>query len=430
MDMLSERWRVYFVGGYVRDVLVGASEEVDQDILVVGATPRELLDVLSRFGKAELVGKSFGVIKFRRGGRTYDFSVPSLRTPTGSVPAPNMSLEEDLRQRDFTVNAIAYDILNRALVDPTGGLRDIERRLLKQTSPSAFQSDPIRVLRLCRLKAKLGFDVDAETSASARRFAKRLSDVAKERIGEEFRKIMLLSKPSSALRCLLEVGALDVVLPELAACVGVTQPGGMHAFDVFDHILRTVDESPPKPLVRFAALFHDITKPAHRFVGEDGRARFYGHQTTAAKLAKDWLEEHAFSKRFASAVAQLVKHHMFTHATTEKGIRRFIRRVGEELVEPLFELRFADTKAQGLGGDIDAEMEYCRRVRSVLEQKPPLSVRDLAVDGYDVMNVLGIPPGPDVGKALGKLLAAVIDDPTLNEREKLLEMLRSMKPND
>ncbi|RKZ25505.1 hypothetical protein DRQ29_06225 [bacterium] len=173
-------------------------------------------------------------------------------------------------------------------------------------------------------------------------------------------------------------------------------------------------------------MFHDITKPRHREIAENGRAKFYNHQISAAKVAERLLEKYAFSKRFAENVAKLVRYHMFTHAETEKGIRRFVRKVGEELLDDIFQLRFADTKAQGLGGDMDAEMEYYERTMKILSEKPPLSVKSLAVNGNDVMNILQIPPGPIVGEVLNKLLEIVIDDPSKNRREILIDLMKNM----
>ncbi|MCD6124280.1 HD domain-containing protein [bacterium] len=412
---------IYYVGGYVRDVLLGLPTQ-DRDVLVRGPKLTDLVEILSPIGRAELVGKSFNLVRFWYKGERFDIVVPSRRTPAGSIPEPGMSLIDDLKCRDFTINAIAWDILKKQVIDPLKGLEDLENRLLRATGKNAFIDDPLRILRMCRLASKLGFKIDDGTFLAAKECANKLQTVFKERIGDEFGKIMLLEKPSIALKCLHEVGALEVILPELSECVGVSQPGGIHAYDVFEHILRTVDETRADLLVRFAALFHDITKPRHKIIGDDGRARFYGHQESSAKVASRWLKKFAFSHKLADNVAKLVRLHMFTHAQTEKGIRRFIRKVGEELLEPLFELRFADTKAQG-HGDLEAEIKYKNRVYEVLSKKPPLSVKDLAVDGHDVMRILGIPPGKKVGEVLNFLLEKVLEDPNLNEKEKLEKLI-------
>ncbi len=424
LEELLERGEVYFVGGTVRDFLLGIPRS-DQDILVAGIAPDELVEILRKYGYAEWVGRSFNVIKFHYGGRTYDVALPSRRGAEGAEYDPNLSVEEDLTGRDFTVNAIAFCLRTQQFLDPTGGIEDIRKKVLRATTDEVFRFDPLRIIRLCRLAAKLGFDIDPHTKELALASVENIKDLPPERVGEEMNKIMLLPKPSAALRCLVKIGAMEILLPELVECIGVTQPGSLHSYDVFEHIMLTIDYAPPDPLVRFAALFHDITKPQHRFVDETGRARFYGHQVSAARLARKWLEKFAFSKKFAGNVAKLVRYHMYTHAATDKGVRRFIRRVGKELLPALFELRFADTRAQGPAGDLDAELQYAQRVRKILEEKPPLSVRDLEVDGYDVMRILGIPPGPKVGEVLNYLLAAVIDDPNKNRREILEEMIRN-----
>ncbi len=416
--------RVYFVGGYVRDVLLGTKNSADQDILVTGISLEQLAEILSRYGKAEIVGRSFGLVKFRFRKKHYDFSVPSIRTANGNIPNPLLSIEQDLMERDFSVNSIAFDIIERCIIDPIDGIADLRRMLLRQTTPKSFEADALRILRMCRISKKLNFNIERATFQNARKHASFLENIALERIGEEFTRVIMLDKPSEAIKCLFAVGAIDIIIPELSACAGVSQPGGMHAYDVFEHILRAVDESPKESLVRFAALFHDITKPRHRVIGEDGRARFYGHQNSSAKVAMRWLEKHAFSHKFAYSVAKIIENHMFAHAATEKGIRRFIRKVGEDLIEPLFALRIADTKAQGINSNLDEEMAYHSRVREVLSQKPPLTVKALEVNGNDVMRVLNISSSPKVGEVLDKLLSFVIDDPSLNERTKLLELIK------
>ncbi len=314
---LSNKGKVYFVGGFVRDKLLKI-ERTDQDILITNISPDLLIEILRKYGFAEWVGKSFRVAKFHYGGNVYDFSIPSERTIHSARQIPNMSIQDDLRQRDFTINAVAYDITNHKYIDPTGGVEDIENGIIRMVNPDVFSADPLRVIRLCRLRAKLDFNIDKKTKESAISSVSLLEEISSERIGEEFYKIMKLNKPSDAFRCMLKLGILDKILPELSACSGVTQPGGMHAYDVFEHTMRTIDESPAEPLVRFSALFHDITKPRHRDVQADGRARFYGHQITAEKVARKWLTRYAFSHKFADNVAKLVRYHMFTHAETDK----------------------------------------------------------------------------------------------------------------
>ncbi|MCD6594645.1 HD domain-containing protein [bacterium] len=424
LDELESRGEIYFVGGFVRDMLIGI-ERTDQDILVIGIEPDELVKILQKYGFADWVGKSFSVIKFHCDGQIYDISIPSKRT--NSIPDEKILLVDDLSSRDFTINSIAYNIETGELIDPTNGIKDIESKILRSTDEHGFENDPLRLLRLCRLRAKLNFDIEPQTFDIAKNSVSKISNIPPERIGEEFTKIMKLDKPSSAFRCMQQLGIIDIIIPELAECVGITQPGGMHAYDVFGHILHAIDESPPNLLVRFAAMFHDITKPQHRELAEDGRAKFYNHQMSAAKVAKRWLEKYAFSKKFTDDAAKLVRYHMFTHAETDKGVRRFIRKVGEQLLSAIFELRFADTKAQGLGGDMDAEMRYYVRTMKILSEKPPLSEKALAVNGNDIMNILQIPPGPNIGKILKKLLEIVIDDPSKNERETLVEIIRTLK---
>ncbi len=414
---------IYYVGGFVRDFLLNINH-IDRDVLVCGIELPKLSDILKKFGRADIVGKSFNVIKFSNKSIKYDFVVTSNRTQSGCFPDSSLSLEEDLVQRDFTINSIAWDLSQKTIIDPLSGLKDIKNKILRANSINAYINDPLRIIRLCRFSAKLSFKIEQSTKKIATNSLEDLSNIAMERIGDEFKKFMLLKNPSIVFECLLEIGALKVLLPELYECVGVSQPGGMHAYDVFQHTLKTIDESPEDLLIRFGALFHDISKPSHKILGENGRARFYNHQKTAGEIALKWLKDHSFSYKFAEDVATLVEFHMFSHAETEKGIRRFIRNLGEDLLYPLFELRLADTKAQGLGGDIDEEIQYRNRVMKVLLSKPPLAVQDLQLNGYDVIRILDIIPGKTVGDVLNYLLEKVIDDPKLNKREILREIAK------
>jgi tRNA nucleotidyltransferase/poly(A) polymerase len=222
-----------------------------------------------------------------------------------------------------------------------------------------------------------------------------------------------------------ESGLLAHILPELEACVGVDQPGGYHKYDVFEHIIRTIDEAKPSLRLRLAALFHDIRKPQHKRLVDDG-ATFYGHESGGARVTINVMNRLRYSKDLAADVAMLVERHMFTTDVTDKGLRRLIRRVGLELIYDLLDLRRADVAAQGMGGKTDDVDEFERRIREEIDKKPPFGLRDLALSGSDIMSMLNIPPGPVVGHILDHLMEKVLDQPEDNRRETLERYARDL----
>jgi len=433
LNVLPDATEVYVVGGSLRDMIADVSPVRELDILVTGIDGEALLQILREFGYAENVGKSFSVIKWHLGkGNVIDVSLPSMRNieiPSGSRIIPEMSLEDDLAQRDFTVDALALNLRNGEFHDPFGGAKDLDRGVLRAVDDNSLNADPIRCLRGAYICARCNLKPDDRTFSLIKKASPKLSDIAPERIGEELRKLLLcLRKPSEALRFWRDWGILKIIIPELSVGVGVTQEGGWHAYDVFEHLLHTVDAAPAILDVRLAALFHDIGKPSRRrYLREDDRAIFYGHQQTGERMTRAVMERLKFSNALTDRVCRLVRHHMFTHAETDKGVRRFIRRVGEDILDELFMLRYADIEAQGTDREQLSDREYQERVRSILDERPPLSFRDLAVDGEDVMKILGISEGPRVGEILEALLEKVIENPSANERSVLIRALREKK---
>ncbi len=431
---LPERAGIYLVGGAVRDAFIGLKYR-ELDILVTSLSVSELTSILRRFGKAEPVGKSFTVIKWFPRGRSgaIDVSIPAYRdfrpTARHSEEAldPSMTIEDDLGQRDFTANAIAIDLRTKALIDPYGGAGDIEAGILRAVAKNSLEADPLRCLRAAVICARCGFHPDEKTLELIEKTAPKIQTIAPERIAEELRKMLLLPKPSVALRLCRDWGLLKYFLPELAVCDGVTQEGGWHASDVFGHLLATVDSAPPKFPVRLAAMLHDIGKPARRkYLPDRDRAIFYGHQNLGERMTRKIMSRLLFSKDLTDRVAALVRFHMFTQAQTDKGIRRFVRKVGADLLEELFELRFADIEAQGTDRDKGPDEEFQRRINFVLSAKPPLSAKDLAIGGDEIMSLLGIEQGPLVGRILEGLLEFVIDDPSKNSPEELIAETRRL----
>jgi putative nucleotidyltransferase with HDIG domain len=431
---ILKRGKIYEVGGAVRDKYISpVLLDKDKDYLVTGIPMQDLCSLLREFGKVDLVGKSFGVIKFSLhkkydGENVFDIALPRKEYSTGPGHKDfkvefdhNLTVEEDLSRRDFTINAMAEDLSTKKLVDPLGGKKDIKKRLIRITNPNSFKDDPLRMLRAVQFAARFDFDLEEGTFESLCENVNLITFVSPERIQEELNKLLLKAKyPSTGFRLLQRAGLLKRIIPELEAGIGVDQPGGYHAYDVFEHSIQTVDNTPRELVIRLAALFHDLSKPKCRELTKDG-STFYGHDKKGARAAKRILERLRYSNEITQQVTLLVDKHMFTTGVTDKGVRRLIRKMGKELVFSLLDLRRADVVAQGKGGETRDVDELEERIRLEIERKPPFGVKDLEVNGNDIMNKFNLSPSPLVGQILNHLLEMVLDDPDLNKKEVLLK---------
>lgn len=431
IDDILRQGRIYEVGGTVRDRLLGRDNSApDRDYLVTGIPYDDLTKILKNHGQVNLVGKSFGVIKFTQsaGGapQTFDITLPRREHSTGVGHKefdiafdPFLKVEDDLSRRDFTINAMALALDTNELVDPLNGRLDLEKRQLRMVYDASFEDDPLRMLRAVQFAARFEFTIEPETFDAMRHHAPLINTISNERIAEELNKLLVLAKkPSVGFQLMRTAGLLKEVLPELQQCVGVDQPGGYHKYDVFEHTLYTIDVSQPRLRLRLAALFHDITKPQHKREVKDGAA-FYGHETTSAETASAVMRRLRYSNDLTNEVAALVERHMFTTDVTDKGLRRLIRRVGEDLIFDLLDLRRADVEAQGRGGTTEDVDRFEQQIRDELSRKPPLTASDLALNGYDIMEFFDLKPGPIVGEIINHLLECVLDNPENNARETL-----------
>ena len=435
LDLLHQSGEVYEVGGSVRDRLLGR-EPLDCDYLVRGIALPDLVDRLRTVGYADWVGRSFGVIKFTfdtpDGARaTVDVALPRSERSTGPGHRdfevnydPALPVEADLGRRDFTVNAMAVRLSDGFLIDPFGGREDLARGRLRLVFAEALEEDPLRILRAFGLVSRLGLSPDDELLTGMRRHAALLSGVSPERVAEEFAKLLVhAEKPSPALRLMRDTGALDVLLPEMKDTVGCDQPGPYHAYDVFEHTCYTVDAAPPRLAVRWAALLHDVAKPATREVRE-GKLTFYNHEHLGAGVARRVLARLRYGHELEDQVAVLVERHLFNTDMGDRGLRRIIRAVGPERMGDLLDLRRADVQGQGMGAPTEDVDRFEARVQAELAAHRPFSRSDLAVDGFALMSELGVPPGPRLGQILDHLLERVLDEPEHNERATLLAWAR------
>jgi poly(A) polymerase len=418
------------VGGYVRDTLLERPHP-DLDVLVEDGRALELAErfaVLAGARRPALFPR-FGTAQVTWGDRSVEFVsaraesyAPDSRKPFVQ-PA---SVEEDLLRRDFTVNAMLMDFDGR-IQDPLGGRADLERRLLRTPRPAevTFSDDPLRMLRAIRLASQLGFDLAPDLLPTMRRLRERARPpvLSVERVADELRKMLLSDRPRRALELLDEGGLLELLLPEVYACHGVEQ-GGYHVADVYGHTLLTVEEAArrgPRDLVlRLAALFHDVGKPPT--ATPDGA--FHGHHDIGAELTDDALTRLRFSNADVDRVSRLVRLHLrpvfYDSGWGDGAVRRLARDAGD-LLWTLMALARADVAASAYpdGAKLD-ELEA--RLHGVLEETP--TRMSIPVDGRDIMELRGLPPGPEVGRIKRAVEELVLDGTLPPEREALLAHLR------
>ncbi|HKB28602.1 MAG TPA: HD domain-containing protein, partial [Candidatus Limnocylindrales bacterium] len=345
------------------------------------------------------------------------------------------TIEEDLARRDFTVNAMAWGARPGdapALVDPYDGRADVTARLLRAVGdPRArFEEDALRMVRGVRLAATLGFDIEPATLAGIEARSELVAHLSGERIAAELDKLLAAPIPSIGLRLMNDTGLLAQISPDLAAQRGIAQnkvPGE----DLWDHTLGSVDAAPPgRPIVRLAALLHDIGKPA-TFADD----HFLGHEAAGAELAGRFLDRLHSPRAVRDRVVELVRNHMFSYEPgwSDAAVRRFIARIetsGDGALSELLALREADNVGSGLAPGAGWLGELRARIAAELQAEAVLDRRGLAVDGTDLIDELGLSPGPILGRILEALLDRVIADPELNDRPTLLLLARALTAAD
>jgi len=408
---------VGLVGGCVRDLLLGRAPK-DWD-MVTSATPEQILAV---FPHGKVMGAS-------RGGATVP--IPREGEPYEVTPYRGANLAEDLARRDFTVNAMALG-LDGALHDPLGGRRDLAAGVIRAclAPHDRLSEDPLRALRAIRLAAQFEIDLDPSLAEALPAVAPRLADLAPERIGMEFARLLVTPRPVWAVERLREYGLLAAFAPELLEMVGVEQ-NQYHRYDVWNHALVALGLAPADLHLRLAALLHDVGKPRTVSTDERGQRHFYRHEQVGAEMADRLLERLRFEGEVRRKVVHLIRSHMDLHLEgemTDGAIRRMVRRIGVAEMHDLIQLRRADRLASGMReGDLSPEtVHLLQQVDRILREDAALRVTDLAVSGEDVLQIFGRAPGPYVGEVLRQLLDEVADDPSLNRREWLLTRLAEL----
>ncbi|HET7029020.1 MAG TPA: HD domain-containing protein [Candidatus Limnocylindrales bacterium] len=432
-DLLGTLWSAghaaYVVGGALRDTVAGR-DSADWD-LATAALPDQ---TVALFDDAAYENR-FGTVAVRRAGTAYEITTFRTDHEYADFRRPHRvefgtSLDADLARRDFTMNALAWGAEGEpepggpTLVDRYDGVADIRAGRIRAVGEPRrrFEEDALRIVRAIRFAATLGWTIEPATLEAIRVTAPLVAHLSGERIATELGRILAAERPSVGLRLLEETGVLAAISSDLAAQRGVPQrkvPGE----DLWDHTVRTVDAAENTPTVRLAALVHDIGKPA---TAADGH--FYGHDTVGAELADAWFDRLHLATAERHAVVHLVRQHMFRYTPDwgDPAVRRFLAKVGPAAVGDLFALREADNAGSGLARNADDLDGLRARISAELAAGAVLDRSALAVDGADLIAELGLTPGPRLGEVIARLFERVVEDPRLNERERLLEIAREI----
>ncbi len=444
-------FEAYLVGGAVRDMILG-KQASDYDV-ATNATPQQVAEI---FHKVIPTGIAHGTVTVHLCNE--EIEVTTYRAESGYSDGRHpdkinfaSTIDEDLSRRDFTMNAIAANLKDGKITDPFHGIEDIRKKIIRTVGKpyDRFMEDGLRPIRALRFSSQLKFEIETETfnAIANEDVQKKMQSISLERFRDEFEKILKTDTPSVGLHFMEQTGVLKIFIPELAQCRNVTQvdPRNFHQFDVLDHNIYACDGAPKDNLtVRIASLFHDIgkkdTKTTEKkaiFTDEPDKLyeinHFLGHEKVSAELTGKILFRLKFSNSTIEKVCHLIKEHMFFFEPvwTDAAVRRFIVRVQEEYIDDLIELRYADIygmKRIKVSSDSDTVkniLELKKRISKVLSEKSALSLKNLAVNGKDLIN-LGIKPGKQIGEILNELFQTVLDDPEMNQKEKLLYVAKNI----
>lgn len=423
-------FEAYLVGGCVRDLIIG-KEPKDWDV-TTNATPEQIQAIFPD----SFYENEFGTVGVKTSSESAALAIievtPYRKESTYSdrrrpdAVEFGASLLEDLARRDFTVNAIAYDESKDEVVDPYEGLKDIKDKVLRTVGNASdrFNEDALRMLRAIRLIAQLDFGIDSATAAAIYENNQHLKQVSRERVRDEFVRILETRNPMGALVLANQLGVLQFMAPDLLRGIGVEQ-NQAHIYDVYEHNLRTLQHAADKNFsltVRIAALFHDISKPETRhWSNEKKEWTFHGHDVVGSRVTKKALEELRFSREMIDRVSSLVRWHMFfsdPDVITLSAVRRMITNVGKENIHDLLNLRLCDRIGTGRPKEQPFRL---RKYMAMVDQalRDPISVSMLNIDGQILMEKFHMKPGPRIGNTLNALLEEVLDDSAKNTKDYL-----------
>ncbi len=426
----SAGFEAYLVGGCVRDLLIGRPPK-DWDI-TTNAKPEDI----QRIFPESFYENDFGTVGVKTESpdpKLAVIEVTPYRTESGysdnrrpDAVTFGDNLEDDLARRDFTINAIALDDSKGQIVDPYKGQKDIEAKVLRTVgvAEDRFEEDALRLMRAVRLMAELEFALDTDTAAAIKAKGPNLRNISRERVRDEFVRILNSKQPMMALVVSQQLGILEYIAPDLTRGIGIDQ-NQAHSYDVFGHLMRALQHAADKDWdfdTRLAALFHDVSKPeTRRWSDEKKDWTFHGHEVVGSRVTRKALEELKFSRETIEKVSKMVRWHMFfsdPEQITLSAVRRMINNVGPEHIDDLLNLRICDRI--GTGRPKEQPFRF-RKYKAMVDEalRDPISVAMLRTDGRKIMEKFHVQPGPRIGYTLHALLEEVLENPSLNTEEYL-----------
>ncbi len=427
-------YEVYIVGGAVRDILLGIN--VDDWDYTTNATPEELLKIF----KDGYYNNKFGTVGIPSKISLDPHEITTFRTESGysdkrrpDKVAWGKTLEEDLQRRDFTINAMALkpEGKNFKVIDLYGGEKDLKNKTIRAVGDprDRFSEDALRLMRAIRIASQLGFKIEDKTFEGIMTNTALIGRIAKERVKDELLKILASPHPDKGMEMLKDSGLMEQILPEASKMFGVEQksPGRHHIYDVGTHAMMSLKFcKSTDPITRFATFIHDIGKPQTFKKNEEGLITFYNHEVVGEAIAKRIAERLRFSKKETDKLLTLVRWHQFTvdEHQTDSAVRRFITHVGSQNLDDMLALRVADRLGGGAKETSWRLEEFKKRLNEV--QKQPFSIKDLKINGNDVMKTLNLKPGPKVGQILEKLFKEVEEKIIENVKDVLLKRTKEL----
>lgn len=430
IDTLEKNgFSAYIVGGAVRDMLMGKTPH-DFDI-ATSAHPEQIKKLFRRTIDTGLKHGTVTVVENNTGYEVTTYRTEGTYTDSRHPDKVNFvtSVNEDIKRRDFTINAMAYNP-KTGFVDIVGGKDDLENRLIRCVGiPEVrFSEDPLRMLRAVRFSAKLDFKIDNQAAKAIKKLAPLIKKISPERIRDEISKILMSENPHY-ISCLHDLGLLKIIIPELDFCYGIKQKNKYHVYDVYEHIMVTVKSTPADLVLRWAALLHDIGKPVCASCDANGIIHFYGHHRESVRMANDILHRLKLDNDTAHDILVLIENHDVRIENSPPGVKRMMAKTGAALFEKLLILQEADNRAKNEKFFREKKKkldETYETYKCVLAEHQPYMLSDLTVNGRDLIKI-GYKPGKYLGDCLKKLLDEVIINPDLNRREYLLSRAKEIK---
>lgn len=425
-ELENSGYKAYIVGGFIRDKLLGL-KSFDMDI-TTSANPDQILETFKDFKTIEL-GKKFGTIKVLY--KDQEFEITTFRKESGYSDKRHpdeitftKDIKEDLKRRDFTINAIAYR--NGYYVDPFSGKKDLKEKIIRAVGnpDDRIKEDALRSLRAVRFATKLGFRIEDSLKKAIIDHASDIEDISKERVRDELDKILMTKRKDFAIRLMEELGLLSYILPEVSLMKGFDQHSSFHDLDLFDHSLSVLSLVEGDLTTRIAALYHDTGKISTLFIDDRGEGRFFGHQKESEDILKKRMKELKYPKKSIQDATLLVRRHMDnTNTYTKKSIRKLLRRIGEENIYRLFELQKADILSTN-HKDISNIENGKRLLKEVLEDSIPKSRKDIDFNGNDLIE-LGFKPSRLFGDILNEIEDLILEEKLSNEKEQIIQYIKN-----